>query len=175
LDGGHPLGGPFLKTISLGVNGRLYEVTVDTRVSLLDMLREHLGLTGAKKGCDQGQCGACTVIVDQRRVNSCLMLAVCCEGSDIVTVEGADQLQVMKALQHSLIDYDALQCGYCTPGQLCSAVGMLTEVGWGWPSSVSNEAPEHLTAAEVIERMSGNLCRCGAYQNLVKAILAVAT
>jgi xanthine dehydrogenase YagT iron-sulfur-binding subunit len=147
--------------ITVTVNGEERAVTVDNRVSLLDLLRERLGLTGTKKGCDHGQCGACTVLVGGRRVNACLALAVTCDGADVTTVEGLADGDGLHPLQRAFIDHDAFQCGYCTPGQLCSAVGLLTEPG------------PPLTPGEIRERMSGNLCRCGAYVNIVKAIEAV--
>jgi xanthine dehydrogenase YagT iron-sulfur-binding subunit len=147
--------------ITVTVNGEERAVTVDNRVSLLDLLRERLGLTGTKKGCDHGQCGACTVLVGGRRMNACLALAVTCDGADVTTVEGLSDGEGLHPLQRAFIDHDAFQCGYCTPGQLCSAVGLLTEPG------------PPLTPGEIRERMSGNLCRCGAYVNIVKAIEAV--
>ena len=147
--------------ITVTVNGEERAVTVDNRVSLLDLLRERLGLTGTKKGCDHGQCGACTVLVGGRRMNACLALAVTCDGADVTTVEGLADGEGLHPLQRAFIDHDAFQCGYCTPGQLCSAVGLLTEPG------------PPLTPGEIRERMSGNLCRCGAYVNIVKAIEAV--
>ena len=153
------------------VNGERHSLLIDTRTTLLDLLRERLGLTGAKKGCDHGQCGACTVLIDGRRANACLALAVAHQQAEIVTVEGLadDELH---PLQRRFIELDAFQCGYCTPGQLCSAVGMLRELEAGWPSAVTQGAVE-CSAEEVRERMSGNLCRCGAYPNLVQAILDV--
>jgi xanthine dehydrogenase YagT iron-sulfur-binding subunit len=162
--------GPVLHGISLHVNGVEHALTIDTRTSLLDLLREQLGLTGSKKGCDHGQCGACTVLVDGRRANACLALAVAYDGAEITTVEGLADGDELSALQEAFVDHDAFQCGYCTPGQLCSAVGMLAEVDAGEASSVTT-GPVALTAEEVRERMSGNLCRCGAYANLVPAIL----
>jgi xanthine dehydrogenase YagT iron-sulfur-binding subunit len=161
--------------VALTINGELHELTVDTRTSLLDLLREHLGLTGAKKGCDHGQCGACTVLIDGRRANSCLALAVAHNGAQIVTVEGLAESGSLHPLQAAFIERDAFQCGYCTPGQLCSAVGMLDEAAAGWPSYVSRDldAPR-LDAHEIRERMSGNICRCGAYPNIVAAIEDVA-
>ncbi|MBV8987064.1 MAG: 2Fe-2S iron-sulfur cluster binding domain-containing protein [Solirubrobacterales bacterium] len=138
-------------------------------MSLLDLLREQFGLTGSKKGCDHGQCGACTVLIDGRRANSCLALAVAHGGAEIVTVEGLAQDE-LHPLQEAFLELDAFQCGYCTPGQLCSAVGMLRELEDGWPSSVTRDGVQ-LTSEEVRERMSGNICRCGAYPNLVRAIL----
>ena len=164
--------------ITLRVNGAEYPLVIDTRMTLLDALRERLSLTGPKKGCDHGQCGACTVLLDGRRVNSCLTLAVAQQDGQIVTIEGlavgADHLH---PLQQSFIDHDAFQCGYCTPGQLCSAVGMLREAEIGWPSVVSADlTAEHITLddEEIRERMSGNLCRCAAYANIVPAIRYVA-
>jgi xanthine dehydrogenase YagT iron-sulfur-binding subunit len=147
--------------ITLLVNGREETLTVDTRTSLLDLLREHLGLTGAKKGCDHGQCGACTILLDGRRANACLALAVAHDGAEIVSVEGLSDGEELHPLQRAFVEHDAFQCGYCTPGQLCSAAGMLSEA-----------AAEGVTldAAEIRERMSGNLCRCGAYVNIVAAI-----
>jgi xanthine dehydrogenase YagT iron-sulfur-binding subunit len=155
--------------ITLQVNGVQRSVSADTRTSLLDLLREHLGLTGTKKGCDHGQCGACTVLIDGRRANSCLALAVACDGAGIVTVEGLADDAEPHPLQTAFMDLDAFQCGYCTPGQLCSAAGMLAE---GGPSAVTADLTDDppLTAEEIRERMSGNLCRCGAYVNIVAAI-----
>jgi xanthine dehydrogenase YagT iron-sulfur-binding subunit len=161
-----------LAEITLRINGTERELTIDTRTSLLDLLREHLDLTGAKKGCDHGQCGACTILIDGRRANGCLALAVAHDGAEITTVEGLADGDELHALQRAFIEHDAFQCGYCTPGQLCSAAGMLEEVRAGWPSAVtidSDGRPE-LTDAEIRERMSGNLCRCGAYVNIVPAI-----
>jgi xanthine dehydrogenase YagT iron-sulfur-binding subunit len=161
-------------TVTLQVNGEQHVVRLDPRTSLLDALRETLKLTGAKKGCDHGQCGACTVLVDGRRVNSCLLFAVAAEGSSIVTIEGLADSGGQHPMQQAFLDNDAYQCGYCTPGQICSAVGMLAELQAGWPSSVTGSRPPaepELAPAEVRERMSGNLCRCGAYANIVPAIL----
>jgi xanthine dehydrogenase YagT iron-sulfur-binding subunit len=167
-----------LADIRLRINGTEHQLTIDTRTSLLDLLREHLDLTGAKKGCDHGQCGACTILIDGRRANGCLALAVAHDGAEIVTVEGlagngGDELH---PLQRAFIEHDAFQCGYCTPGQLCSAAGMLEEVHAGWASAVTfDEGPSgELTDAEIRERMSGNLCRCGAYANIVPAIAEAA-
>jgi len=164
--------------ITLQVNGATYQLSVDTRTTLLDALRERLGLTGPKKGCDHGQCGACTVLLDGRRVNSCLALAVAHQDAQIVTVEGlAVDADHLHPLQQSFIEHDAFQCGYCTPGQLCSAVGMLREAEDGWPSWVSADlTASHITLDddEIRERMSGNLCRCAAYANIVPAIREVA-
>ncbi|MCO8270814.1 2Fe-2S iron-sulfur cluster-binding protein [Actinoplanes sp. TRM 88003] len=148
--------------MDLVVNGTEHSVELDPRTTLLDALRDHLGLTGAKKGCDHGQCGACTVLLDGRRVNSCLILTVTLSESEITTIEGVDH-----PVQEKFLEHDGFQCGYCTPGQICSAVGMLDEAAKGWPSAVGD--PE-LTDAEIRERMSGNLCRCGAYPNMVPAI-----
>jgi xanthine dehydrogenase YagT iron-sulfur-binding subunit len=165
---------PVLQDVLLHVNGVAHALTIDTRTSLLDLLREQLGLTGAKKGCDHGQCGACTVLIDGQRANACLALAVAHDDAEITTVEGLADEGELNALQRSFIEHDAFQCGYCTPGQLCSATGMLRELGAGWPSAVSNGSVE-LSAEEIRERMSGNLCRCGAYANLVPAILETAS
>jgi len=164
---------PELVEISLRVNGGERSLVVDSRTSLLDLLREHLGLTGAKKGCDHGQCGACTVLLDGRRANSCLALAVAHQGAEVVTVEGLAAGGELHPLQRAFVEHDAFQCGYCTPGQLCSAVGMLAEVEAGWPSAVTPDlsaARPELDEREIRERMSGNLCRCGAYANIVPAI-----
>jgi xanthine dehydrogenase YagT iron-sulfur-binding subunit len=161
---------PVLTEISLCVNGEERSAVVDTRTSLLDLLRERLGLTGAKKGCDHGQCGACTVLIDGRRANACLALAVAHAGAEIVTVEGLADDGALHPLQRAFVEHDAFQCGYCTPGQLCSAAGMLAELAAGQPSAVSDGEPA-LTEQEVRERMSGNICRCGAYANLVTAIV----
>jgi xanthine dehydrogenase YagT iron-sulfur-binding subunit len=168
---------PHQAEIALRVNGEERRLVVDTRVTLLDLLREHLGLTGAKKGCDHGQCGACTVLIDGRRANSCLALAVAHQGAEVVTVEGLAEGDELHPLQRAFIERDAFQCGYCTPGQLCSAVGMLDEAGAGWPSAVTSDlatGEPGLDEEEVRERMSGNLCRCGAYVNIVAAIADVA-
>jgi xanthine dehydrogenase YagT iron-sulfur-binding subunit len=169
--------GPVLVEIALRMNGVERSLVVDTRMSLLDLLRERLGLTGAKKGCDHGQCGACTILLDGRRVNSCLALAVAHQGAEVVSVEGLAKEDELHELQRAFVTHDAFQCGYCTPGQLCSAVGMLGEVEAGWPSSVTRQlaaAGVELTDEEIRERMSGNICRCGAYRNIVAAIMEVA-
>ncbi len=159
--------------ITLTVNGEEHRLDIDTRATLLDVLRERLDLTGSKKGCDHGQCGACTILIDGMRANSCLALAVAHQGAEIVTVEGLADDGQLHPLQEAFIEHDAFQCGYCTPGQICSAVGMLAEVEEGWPSAVSPDLAaerSELTGDEIRERMSGNLCRCGAYMNIVPAI-----
>ncbi|MES2510217.1 MAG: aldehyde dehydrogenase iron-sulfur subunit PaoA [Pseudomonadota bacterium] len=165
---------PVMK-VSLEVNGKAQTLELDTRTSLLDTLREHLHLTGTKKGCDHGQCGACTVIVDGRRINSCLTLAVMHEGAKITTIEGLGTAQRPHALQAAFVKHDGYQCGYCTPGQICSAVGVLDEIRRGVPSHVSADLTVKplLSAEELRERMSGNICRCGAYSNIVDAITEV--
>ena len=161
-----------LAEVTLTINGLVRDFTLDTRTSLLDLLREHAGLTGAKKGCDHGQCGACTVLVDGRRVNSCLALAVAHAGADVVTIEGLADDGALHPLQEAFVRHDAFQCGYCTPGQICSAAGMLQELEAGWPShaTLDLEAAPELSAAEIRERLSGNICRCGAYPNIVAAV-----
>ena len=158
--------------VQLRVNGQDRRLGLDTRTSLLDALREQLGLTGTKKGCDHGQCGACTVLLDGRRALSCLALAVAHQGAEVTTVEGLEVDGDLHPLQRSFIEHDGFQCGYCTPGQLCSAVGMLREVEAGWPSAVTADlaARPVLSGEEIRERMSGNLCRCGAYLGIVQAI-----
>ncbi len=165
--------------VSVRVNGEDRRLVLDPRVTVLDLLREELGLTGAKKGCDHGQCGACTVLIDGRRANSCLVLAVAHEGAEIVTVEGLADGEELHPLQRAFIEHDAFQCGYCTPGQLCSAVGMLAEAAGGHPSAAAPDlgapGPIVLDPAEIRERMNGNLCRCGAYVNIVAAIGEVAS
>jgi xanthine dehydrogenase YagT iron-sulfur-binding subunit len=163
--------------VSFKVNGTNHQLRLDPRVTLLDALREHLGLTGVKKGCDRGQCGACTVIVSGRRINSCLTLAVMHAGDTITTVEGLAVLGKPSALQAAFLEHDAFQCGYCTPGQLCSATALLNEVKAGQVSAATSDmsaALIDLTDAEIRERMSGNICRCGAYPNIVAALRAVA-
>ncbi|WBH17610.1 2Fe-2S iron-sulfur cluster-binding protein [Sphingomonas radiodurans] len=161
--------------MQLTINGQTCDVDVDVRTSLLDLCREHLGLPGSKKGCDHGQCGACTMLVNGRRINSCLSLAIMHEGDEITTIEGLGQVGNLHALQDAFVRHDGYQCGYCTPGQICSAVGMLDEVGKGWASHVSSDlADVSLDDAEISERMSGNICRCAAYPNIVDAIREVA-
>jgi xanthine dehydrogenase YagT iron-sulfur-binding subunit len=162
--------------VSFSVNGSSRTLDLDTRTTLLDALREHMHLTGTKKGCDHGQCGACTVIVDGQRINSCLTLAVMHEGSSVTTIEGLGTPGNLHPLQAAFVKHDGYQCGYCTPGQICSAVAVLGEIKSGIPSHVSAdlmEAPK-LSEAELRERMSGNICRCGAYSNIVEAITEVA-
>jgi xanthine dehydrogenase YagT iron-sulfur-binding subunit len=169
--------GPGEFSVELRVNGALQKLEIEPRVTLLDALRERLRLTGAKKGCDHGQCGACTVLVDGRRVNSCLTLAVMHEGDEITTIEGLGSPDELHPLQAAFIEHDGFQCGYCTPGQICSAVGMLAEVELGWPShaTVDVASPEvELSDAEIRERMSGNICRCAAYPGILSAIREVA-
>lgn len=162
--------------VLLRVNGIDHQVTLDPRTSLLDALHERLQLTGTKKGCDQGQCGACTVIVDGRRITSCLTLAVMQEGHDITTIEGLGTPRNLHPMQAAFVKHDGFQCGFCTPGQICSAVAMLEEVKAGIPSHVSGDltATVQPSAAEFRERMSGNICRCGAYSNIQEAIAEVA-
>jgi xanthine dehydrogenase YagT iron-sulfur-binding subunit len=167
---------PSISKVSFTVNGVSRELQLDTRTTLLDALREHLHFTGSKKGCDQGQCGACTVIVDGRRITSCLTLAVMHEGDTITTIEGLGTPQNLHPMQAAFVKHDGYQCGYCTPGQICSAVAVLDEIKAGIPSHVSADltAQPQLTNAELRERMSGNICRCGAYSNIVDAITEVA-
>ncbi len=161
--------------VTMSVNGHSHTLTLDTRTTLLDALREHLQLTGTKKGCDHGQCGACTVLVDGRRINSCLTLAVMHPGAKVTTIEGLGTPGQLHPLQAAFVKHDGYQCGYCTPGQICSAVGMLDEVGQGIPSHVTGDlnARPLLSVDELRERMSGNICRCGAYSNIVEAISEV--
>ena len=167
---------PALMSVLLRVNGKEHQLMVDPRTTLLDALREHLHLTGTKKGCDQGQCGACTVLIDGRRTTSCLTLAVMQEGHEITTIEGLGTPGSLHPLQAAFIKHDGFQCGFCTPGQICSAVGMLEEVRAGMPSHVTADlnAQTQPSDMEFRERMSGNLCRCGAYSNIQEAIAEVA-
>ena len=168
--------GPQPSSMTLSVNGKTHRLVLDTRTTLLDALREHLHLTGTKKGCDHGQCGACTVMVDGRRINSCLTLAVMHEGAKVTTIEGLGQPGNLHPMQAAFVKHDGYQCGYCTPGQICSAVGMLGEIAQGVPSHVTADlaATPLLSTVEFRERMSGNICRCGAYSNIVDAISEVA-
>lgn len=174
----HPpsMGSGHMAGVSLDVNGQVHTIELDTRTTLLDALREHLHLTGTKKGCDHGQCGACTVIVDGRRINSCLSLAVMNEGSRITTIEGLGNPAQLHPMQAAFVKHDGYQCGYCTPGQICSAVAMLDEVRQGVPSHITADLTTRplLSADELRERMSGNICRCGAYSNIADAISEVA-
>ncbi|MGZ5269411.1 MAG: 2Fe-2S iron-sulfur cluster-binding protein [Ramlibacter sp.] len=159
-------------TLNLQVNGQPHALSLDPRTTLLDALREHLGFTGTKKGCDHGQCGACTVLLDGRRINACLTLAVMHDGQSVTTIEGLAGGEQLHPLQAAFIEHDGFQCGYCTPGQICSAAGMLAEVRAGMPSHVTAdlERPPALSDEEIRERMSGNLCRCSCYPNIVAAI-----
>ncbi|WP_436256588.1 aldehyde dehydrogenase iron-sulfur subunit PaoA [Neorhizobium sp. LjRoot104] len=163
-------------SVSLKVNGQIRDLEVDNRTSLLDALREHLHLTGTKKGCDHGQCGACTVMVDGRRINSCLTLAVMHDGEEVTTIEGLGQPGNLHPMQAAFVKHDGFQCGYCTPGQICSSVAVLEEMKANIPSHVTGDltAQTSITEAEIRERMSGNICRCGAYSNIVDAIVEVA-
>jgi xanthine dehydrogenase YagT iron-sulfur-binding subunit len=165
-----------ISKVSLIVNGENRVLELDTRTTLLDALREHLHLTGTKKGCDHGQCGACTVIVDGRRINSCLTLAVMHEGDTITTIEGLGTPEHLHPMQAAFVKHDGYQCGYCTPGQICSAVAVLDEIDAGIPSHIGADlnARPQLSAGELRERMSGNICRCGAYSNIIDAITEVA-
>ena len=162
--------------LRLSINGEERAVELDTRTTLLDALRNTLGLPGSKKGCDHGQCGACTILVNGRRINACLTLAVMHEGDEITTIEGLAQGDALHPMQAAFVARDAFQCGYCTPGQICSAIGMLDEAAAGWPSHASADvaASIELSDAEIRERMSGNICRCAAYPNIVAAIRDVA-
>ncbi|CAN5364110.1 aldehyde dehydrogenase iron-sulfur subunit [soil metagenome] len=168
-------GSPPKTDVSFTVNGKARALSVDTRTTLLDALRENLQLTGTKKGCDHGQCGACTVIVNGRRINSCLTLAVMHEGDTVTTIEGLGTPDRLHPMQAAFIKHDGYQCGYCTPGQICSAVSVLQEIKAGIPSHVSESltAAPKVTKAEMRERMSGNICRCGAYSNIMDAMAEV--
>lgn len=169
-------GAPVMAKVGFTVNGEPHALELDTRTTLLDALREHLRLTGTKKGCDHGQCGACTVIVDGRRINSCLSLAVMHEGDAITTIEGLGTPDKLHPMQAAFVKHDGYQCGYCTPGQICSAVAVLDEIRAGIPSHATGDIASKpaMSADEIRERMSGNLCRCGAYSNIVEAIAEVA-
>ncbi|MDH7795826.1 MULTISPECIES: aldehyde dehydrogenase iron-sulfur subunit PaoA [unclassified Beijerinckia] len=168
--------GVVLAKVSLTVNGKPQELELDTRTTLLDALREHLHFTGTKKGCDHGQCGACTVLIDGRRINSCLSLAVMHVADTITTIEGLGQPDNLHEMQAAFVKHDGYQCGYCTPGQICSAISVLNEIQAGVPSHVTADliAASQATPEELRERMSGNICRCGAYQNIIDAITEVA-
>ena len=163
-----------LVPVTLNINGQDHPLSLDPRTTLLDVLREHLDLTGSKKGCDHGQCGACTVLLNGRRINSCLTLALTVEGDKVVTVEGLADGDQLHPVQQAFLDHDGFQCGYCTPGQICSAVALLDEARRGMPSQltmpVSRTGPIDLTVEEIKERMSGNICRCGAYPGIVAAV-----
>jgi xanthine dehydrogenase YagT iron-sulfur-binding subunit len=169
-------GNPIAGTVTLIVNGQTHTLELDTRTTLLDALRENLRLTGTKKGCDHGQCGACTVLLEGRRINSCLTLAVMHDGQKVTTIEGLGTPARMHAMQSAFVKHDGFQCGYCTPGQICSAVAVLDEIREGIPSHVSTDlnATVRPTPTEIRERMSGNICRCGAYSNILDAITEVA-
>jgi xanthine dehydrogenase YagT iron-sulfur-binding subunit len=164
---------PPTMTVDLNVNGRSHTLTLDPRTTLLDALREHIALTGSKKGCDHGQCGACTVLIDGHRINSCLTLAVMHDGQAVTTIEGLAEGDNLHPLQAAFVEHDGFQCGYCTSGQICSALGMLAESRQGMPSYVTEDLTQPqpaLTDVEIRERMSGNICRCAAYPNIVAAI-----
>jgi xanthine dehydrogenase YagT iron-sulfur-binding subunit len=167
---------PVVSKVTFQVNGQARHLELDARTSLLDALREHLHLTGTKKGCDHGQCGACTVIVNGRRINSCLTLAILHQGDNITTIEGLGTPDHLHPMQAAFVKHDGFQCGYCTPGQICSAVAVLGEIKAGIPSHVSASliAPQQVSDGEIRERMSGNICRCGAYSNILDAINEVA-
>jgi xanthine dehydrogenase YagT iron-sulfur-binding subunit len=160
-------------TVELQINGHHHSLALDSRTTLLDALREHLALTGSKKGCDHGQCGACTVLIEGRRINSCLTLAVMHDGQSVTTIEGLAEGDHLHPMQAAFIEHDGFQCGYCTSGQICSAIGMLAESRQGMPSYVTDDLAQpaaELTDVEIRERMSGNICRCAAYPNIVAAI-----
>jgi xanthine dehydrogenase YagT iron-sulfur-binding subunit len=164
---------PSPATVELRINGHLHSLTLDPRTTLLDALREHLALIGSKKGCDHGQCGACTVLIEGRRINSCLTLAAMHDGQSVTTVEGLALGDDLHPVQAAFVEHDGFQCGYCTSGQICSAIGMLAESELGMPSYVTEDLAQvaaELTDAEIRERMSGNICRCAAYPNIVAAI-----
>lgn len=165
-----------ISTVSLKVNGKARDLDIDNRTTLLDALREHLHLTGTKKGCDHGQCGACTVMVDGRRINSCLTLAVMHDGDEVTTIEGLGQPGNLHPMQAAFVKHDGFQCGYCTPGQICSSVAVLEEIKANIPSHVTANLTQKtaISEAEIRERMSGNICRCGAYSNIVEAIVEAA-
>ncbi len=172
-----PEAGAMTVNVGLTVNGARHDLRLDPRTTLLDALRDHLGLTGSKKGCDHGQCGACTVLIDGVRKNSCLNLAVSCDDREITTIEGLGTEQALHPVQAAFVKHDGFQCGFCTPGQICSAVGMLAELKRGLPSAATPQltaAAMEVAEVEVRERMSGNLCRCAAYPNIVAAILDAA-
>jgi xanthine dehydrogenase YagT iron-sulfur-binding subunit len=174
VDGDEP---PPSVKVELQINGHLHSLTLDPRTTLLDALREHLALTGSKKGCDHGQCGACTVLIEGRRINSCLTLAVMHAGESVTTIEGLALGDNLHPLQATFVEHDGFQCGYCTSGQICSAAGMLAESRQGMPSFVTEDLTQpaaELTDLEIRERMSGNICRCAAYPNIVAAIKQVA-
>lgn len=162
--------------MTMNVNGQNHQLELDTRTTLLDALREHLKLTGTKKGCDHGQCGACTVLVNGERINSCLTLAVMHEDDEITTIEGLGSPDDLHPMQAAFVEHDGYQCGYCTPGQICSAVAVLEEIARGVPSHVSDDISGAMQATniEMRERMSGNICRCGAYSNIAEAMAQIA-
>jgi xanthine dehydrogenase YagT iron-sulfur-binding subunit len=176
-------GAPQVHAVTVTINGKQEQMSLDTRVTLLDALREHLELTGSKKGCDHGQCGACTVLVDGRRVNACLTLLAAVDGAEVTTIEGLAMGETLDPVQAAFLHHDGFQCGYCTPGQICSATGMIEEHGRGMLSQVSWDKGAAAGAAlgsvlsddEIRERMSGNICRCGAYPNIVAAVRAAAS
>ena len=170
------IGAPVMAKVSLTVNSQVHELDLDTRTTLLDALRERLTLTGTKKGCDHGQCGACTVLVEGRRINACLSLAIMHQGEHIETIEGFGSSKALHPMQAAFIKHDGYQCGYCTPGQICSAIGVLAEMKAGMPSHVTADlnVPVQSSEGEMRERMSGNICRCGAYSNIIDAMTEAA-